>query len=85
MPDRKPDPRHWRTNLRVTRLLLLLWFGVTFGVTFFARGLGSAPWGGSLSFWMAAQGTVIVYVLIVWAYARLMARYDDEFDTSGNG
>ena len=71
--------RRWRRSLRITGLLLALWFAVTFGVTFFARELSAAREGRSFSFWMAAQGAVIVYALLVAWYARLMARLDVEF------
>ena len=71
-----PETRHWRTGLRITGLLLAVWFVVTFGVTFFARELGAALEGWPFSFWMAAQGAVLVYVLLVWWYTRLMARLD---------
>ena len=57
-----------------------MWFGVTFGVIFFARDLGALPLRWSFSFWMASQGVVIVYAVIVWVYARLMAKIDDQFD-----
>jgi putative solute:sodium symporter small subunit len=82
MADHHPDPRHWRRRLRITALLLMAWFVVTFGVTYFARELGDAVLGWPLSFWMTAQGTVLVYVALVWVYARLMARLDAEFDVA---
>ncbi len=75
-----PETRHWRSSLRITGLLLAAWFVVTFGVTFFARELGAALVGWPFSFWMAAQGAVLVYLLLVWCYARLMARLDAAFD-----
>lgn len=74
-----PETRHWRETQRVTALLLAIWFLVTFGVIFFARELGTARVGWRFSFWMAAQGAVLVYVLLVWCYARWMARLDREF------
>lgn len=77
-----PDPRHWRKSLSITALLLLVWFAVTFGVTFFAHELGVTFLGGLFSFWMTAQGALIVYVVLVWLYARLMAQLDAEFDVA---
>ena len=79
-----PETRHWRRSQRITALLLAVWFGVTFAVTFFARELGSTLVGGRLSFWMAAQGSVLVYLLLVWWYGRLMARLDLEFGLAEN-
>ena len=71
-----PETRHWHIGLRITGSLLVVWFVVTFGVTFFARELGAVLVGWPFSFWMAAQGAVLVYVLLVWCYTRLMARLD---------
>ena len=74
-----PETRHWCKSQRITALLLGVWLVVTFGVSFFARELGTALVGWRFSFWMAAQGAVLVYVLLVWWYARRMARLDLEF------
>ncbi len=68
--------RHWRANLCVTGLLLVLWFGVTFGVSYFARDLTFRIFGWPFSFWMAAQGALVVYCFIVAVYAWCMGRLD---------
>ena len=68
--------RHWRMNLRLTTVLLAVWFGVTFGVTFFGRELDGVFFGWPFSFWVAAQGALIVYVALIWAYSRVMSRID---------
>jgi putative solute:sodium symporter small subunit len=69
---------YWQRNLRLTALLLAVWFIVTFGVAFFARELSFSFFGWPFSFWVAAQGALIVYVLLVWFYARTMDRLDRE-------
>ena len=74
-----PETRHWRKSQHITALLLGACLVVTFGVSFFARELGTARVGWRFSFWMAAQGAVLVYVLLVWWYARRMERLDLEF------
>lgn len=73
-PDRQR--RHWRHNLRLTTVLLLLWFLVTFGVSYFARELNFRFFGWPFSFWVGAQGALLVYVLIVAVYAEGMNRCD---------
>jgi putative solute:sodium symporter small subunit len=70
--------RHWRRNLRLTGALLLIWFLVTFGIAFFARELSFSFFGWPFSFWVAAQGALIVYIGIIWFYARAMNRLDEE-------
>jgi len=70
--------RYWRKNLTVTALLLLLWFAVTFGVSYFARFLDFSFFGWPFSFWMGAQGSLLVYGLIIGFYAWYMNRLDAE-------
>lgn len=68
--------QYWSKNLRVTGILLAIWFVVTFVVGFFARDLNFSFFGWPFSFWVAAQGALIVYVLIIWFYASYMAKLD---------
>ena len=70
--------RYWRKNLRLTGLLLALWFGVSFGVSYCARELSFNFFGWPFSFWMAAQGSLVVYCVIVWFYAQYMEKLDLE-------
>jgi putative solute:sodium symporter small subunit len=80
-----PRPRsYWRRTLRVTGVLLALWFGVTFGVGFFARELQFRFFGWPFSFWAAAQGALVVYVLIIAVYAWAMNRVDREQAEAGD-
>jgi putative solute:sodium symporter small subunit len=70
--------RYWRKNLIAIALLLALGFAVTFGVPFFARALSFGFLGWPFSFWMGAQGALLVYCLIVGVYAWYMNRLDIE-------
>lgn len=72
--------RRWHTRQRITAAILAVWFGVTFGVAYFARELNGHFLGWPFSFWVAAQGAPIVYLVLVGLYARLMGHLDD---TSG--
>ncbi len=69
---------YWRKNLNITAVLLAIWFVVTFVVGFFARDLSFNFFGWPFSFWMGAQGSLIVYCLIIWYYARYMNKLDIE-------
>jgi len=71
---------YWRKNLRVTFVLLAIWFVVTFVVGYFARSLSFSFFGWPFYFYMGAQGSLIVYVLIIWFYARYMNRLDQEYE-----
>ena len=70
---------YWRKNLRITSVLMVIWFLVTFGVGYFARDLNFTFFGWPFSFWVGGQGALIVYVLMIWYYARTMNRLDQEF------
>jgi putative solute:sodium symporter small subunit len=70
--------QYWQKNLNITAVLMAVWFVVTFVVSFFARELSFTFFGWPFSFWMAAQGSLIVYVVIIWFYARYMNQLDQE-------
>ena len=70
---------YWRKTLSITGILLAIWFVVTFVVAYFARDLQFNFFGWPFSFWVAAQGALIVYVIIIWYYARHMNRLDQEY------
>lgn len=78
MPVTDARRRYWRCNLRVTGALLAVWFVVSFVLTYFARDLNFRFFGWPFSFFMAAQGSLAVYVVLVWYYARAMDRLDHE-------
>jgi len=70
---------YWNRNLKITAILLGLWFVVTFVVAWFARELSFSFFGWPFSFYMGAQGALIVYVWIIWYYARYMNNLDNEY------
>ena len=72
------ERRFWHHNVRWILALLAAWFAVTFGVSWFARDLRFDFLGWPFSFWMAAQGSLILYVLMAALYAWRMNRADDE-------
>ena len=74
--------QYWRRNLRITGILLVVWFIVTFVVGFYARELSFTFFGWPFSFWVASQGALIVYVIIIGYYAWYMNRLDQEFGVS---
>ena len=72
---------YWLRNLKMTAALLTIWFVVTFVVSYFARDLGTfTVLGFPLGFYMGAQGALIIYVVIIWYYARYMNNLDKEYD-----
>ena len=68
---------YWQQVKRLTIHCLLAWFCPTFLLIFFARELSSINvFGWPLSFYMAAQGLILLYVAIVAYYVIAMREYD---------
>ena len=66
-------------DTRVSRLrwvLLWVWFSVTFCVAFFARDFNITFLDRPLGFWMAAQGSVLIFLIITWVYALLVNKWE---------
>jgi len=71
---------YWQRNLRMTAILLAIWFVVTFVVSYYARELSGVTFlGFPLGFYMGAQGALVIYVVIIWYYARYMNNLDEEY------
>ena len=79
--QRTPEQReYWQRNLKLTSSLLGIWFVATFVVIWFARELNELIFAGfPLAFYMGAQGSLIIYILIIWFYARRMNALDKTF------
>lgn len=71
---------YWHRNLKMTALLLFIWFFVTFVIGYFARDLSNITvLGFPLPFYMGAQGSLAIYVAIIWYYAHYMNKLDMEY------
>ncbi len=72
--------QYWRKNLRLTGMLLSIWFVVTFVVGWYARDLQSITiMGFPFPFYMGAQGALLIYVVLVGYYAYCMDKLDREY------
>lgn len=80
--SRETRDSHWHRNLRITGGLLVVWFIFTFVAAYFARDLSFNFFGWPFSFWLASQGSLMVYLAIVWWYARRIDRLDREYGIS---
>ena len=67
----------------LTWVLLLAWLLISFGPGFFARDLSVMVWGWPLYFWMAAQGSILLFICIVVVYAWLMNRWEAQEIAAG--
>ncbi len=73
---------YWKHNLRYLILLLIAWFSVSFGAgILFAEELNSIRIGGfKLGFWFAQQGSIYVFIILIFVYVWLMNRLDKRYD-----
>ena len=71
---------YWSRNLQVTAILLGIWFLVTFVEAWFARELNAVTFFGfPLGFYMSAQGSLAIYVILIGVYAWYMTALDKEY------
>ena len=73
---------YWRDNLRIMACLMALWFVVSYGCgILFVEQLNKIQIGGyKLGFWMAQQGSIYVFVLLIFIYVYLMNKLDERFN-----
>lgn len=78
--------QYWKSNLRLISVLVALWFVATFVMSFFARELSTLHlFGWPLSFYMAAQGTLLIYLGLIGYYAIRMNQLDRQFGVQEDG
>jgi putative solute:sodium symporter small subunit len=69
--------RFWQRVKALTFFLLMIWLLVSFGFAFYARELaGLSVFGWPLPFYMAAQGTTLVYLALIGVYVLVMKKLD---------
>ncbi|MCC5928136.1 MAG: DUF4212 domain-containing protein [Cyclobacteriaceae bacterium] len=80
--DAQNRKKYWKINLYYLLILLSIWFIVSFGL-----GIILADWmnrfrigGFKLGFWFAQQGSIYVFVILIFVYVWLMNRLDKRFD-----
>ena len=73
---------YWKATLRLLTKVLIVWFIVSYGAgILFAPLLNNISLGGyPLGFWFAQQGSIYVFVALIFYYARKMGQIDRQFD-----
>jgi putative solute:sodium symporter small subunit len=86
LSDRQKQ-EYWRYNVRLTTILLVIWFVVTFIISGLMAGWlnNYTILGFPLGYYMAAQGSLAIFVLEIAVYARLMNAKDEEFGIREEG
>lgn len=80
----KSAQEYWKRNIRYLIVLLSIWFIVSYGAgILFVDQLNTMKIGGfPLGFWFAQQGSIYVFVILIFVYVRLMNRLDIEFEVN---
>ncbi len=77
----KDSPGYWQENIKILKILLSIWFVVSFllGIIFVDQ-LDNFRFGGfKLGFWLAQQGSIFIYVLLVYLYLKAMDKLDKKY------
>ena len=79
--DKSPE-EYWKRNLRILAVLLTIWFIVSYGfVILLVEQLNTIRIGGfKLGFWFAQQGSIYVFIVLIFYYVYAMNKLDKEFN-----
>ena len=72
---------YWRANLKILIILLSIWFLISFGFgIIFSDSLDQYQIGGfKLGFWFAQQGSIYLFVVLIFIYVHLMNKLDKKY------
>ena len=78
MNERSSSNAYWQANVRLIWICLVIWALVSFGFGIILRPLLSGiPIGGTdLGFWFAQQGSILVFIVLIFWYAFRMNKLD---------
>lgn len=82
MIEDKSPKEYWKRNLRILAVLLTIWFVVSYGFgILLVDQLNTIRIGGfQLGFWFAQQGSIYVFIVLIFYYVYAMNKLDKEFD-----
>jgi len=82
---KKKDVReYWKKNIRVVLILLSIWFLVSYVLGIFLVDFMNqfSVGGAKLGFWFSQQGSIYVFVVLIFIYVRIMNKLDKEYDVN---
>ncbi len=81
MNSKENARQYWKANIKYVLILLVIWFAVSYGAgILFKEQLNTIKIGGfKLGFWFAQQGSMYVFVLLIFVYVFLMNRLDKKY------
>lgn len=80
MASSSSNNAYWAANVRVILISMAIWFACSFGMGILLRPAlsGIMVGGADLGFWMAQNGSIYVFLVLIFVYARVMNRLDRE-------
>lgn len=80
MIDKEKLDAYWRENQILTAITMAVWFVVTYVAIFFVNELNSIViFGFPFGYYMGAQGSLVVFVILIANYARMMNKVDKKY------
>ena len=81
MSDKSDSNAYWAKNISIVKWCLVIWALVSFGFGILLRPLisGISVGGADLGFWFAQQGSILVFLVLIFFYAWRMNRLDREY------
>jgi putative solute:sodium symporter small subunit len=78
--DKQKLADYWKYNVRLTSIIMFVWFVVTYVAIFFAPELDKIViFGFPMGYYMGAQGSLIVFVILIWIYSNKMNKADVDY------
>ncbi|SPH16856.1 hypothetical protein DEA8626_00370 [Defluviimonas aquaemixtae] len=80
MADKSSSNAYWKANIRLIQICLVIWALVSFGFGILLRPMlmGIKVGGTDLGFWFAQQGSILVFLVLIFFYAWRMNKLDRE-------
>ncbi|HRM73760.1 MAG TPA: DUF4212 domain-containing protein [Paracoccus sp. (in: a-proteobacteria)] len=80
MSDKQASNAYWRANVRIIWICMAIWALVSYGFGILLRPMvsGIKVGGSDLGFWFAQQGSILVFIVLIFVYAAWMNRLDRE-------
>ena len=80
MSDKQSSNAYWQANVRIIWICMAIWALVSYGFGILLRPMisGIKVGGSDLGFWFAQQGSILVFIVLIFAYAAVMNRLDRE-------
>lgn len=81
MTEQEKATAYWKENIKYLIILLTVWFLVSYGAgILFKEALDSIKIAGfKLGFWFAQQGSMYVFVILIFVYVRIMNKLDKKY------